>query len=196
MSIIENIENNNHLDLEPRSEAWARWCLDGHCSHGEEDMCAKHIATDAWHESLEEGRLLTVEEYRELAPSIAEEFVKRWLKEQGGGVCSQMTVNYLREDIKNAEICELAALDSAIVHSCYLCEDYDYDDGNQPPREKDSTWRDIPRRSHDDGFDEYDYEEEEVDVEVEEERRQEMAENAERQMEAYEEELLEKEKSD
>jgi hypothetical protein len=151
-------------------------------------MCAKHIATDAWHESLEEGRLLTVEEYRELAPSIAEEFVKRWLKEQGGGVCSQMTVNYLREDIKNAEICELAALDSAIIHSCHLCEDYDYDDGNQPPREKDSTWRDIPRHTHDDGFDEYDGDDEEWETESqEEERRQEMAEERERQEDAYDE---------
>ena len=92
----------------------------------------------------------------------------------------------LRYEIENAEICKLAKVDPAIVHSCYLCEDYDYDDGNQPPREKDSTWRDIPRRSHDDGFDEYDGDDEEWETESqEEERRQEMAEERERQEDAY-----------
>jgi hypothetical protein len=57
--------------------------------------------------------------------------------------------------------------------------DYDYDDGNQPPR-----WKDAPRRSHDDGFDEYDGPDEceETDSQAAN-RRQEMAENAERQME-------------
>jgi hypothetical protein len=56
-------------------------------------------------------------------------------------------------------------------------EDEDYDDGNQPPRAKD-----IARRTHDDGFDEYDGEDEceETDSQAAE-RRQEMAENAERQ---------------
>jgi len=61
-------------------------------------------------------------------------------------------------------------------------EEEDYDDGNQPPRAKD-----IVRRTHDDGFaDDYDGEDE-----CEETRRQEMAENAERQMEAIIERLLE-----
>jgi hypothetical protein len=56
-------------------------------------------------------------------------------------------------------------------------EDEDYDDGNQPPRAKD-----IARRTHDDGFDEYDGEDEceETDSQAAE-RRQEMAETAERQ---------------
>jgi len=56
-------------------------------------------------------------------------------------------------------------------------EDEDYDDGNQPPRAKD-----IARRTHDDGFDEYDGEDEceESDSQAAE-RRQEMAETAERQ---------------
>jgi hypothetical protein len=73
-------------------------------------------------------------------------------------------------------------LERLLQFNISIVEVKDYDDGNQPPR-----------HTHDDGFDEYDYEDEEV---VEEERRQEMAENAERQMEAYEEELLEKEKSE
>jgi len=182
--IMSNIENNNHLDLEPRSEAWARWCLDGHCSHDEDELCAKQIATDGWYEGIEECRLMTVEEYRGMAPSIAEEFLKRWLKEQGGGLCSQLTVDSLRKNAAEAEICDLAALDSAIVHSCYRCEDYD--DGSQPPRAKHWAWKDIPRRSHDDGFDEYDGDDEEWETESqEEERRQEMAEEKERQEEAY-----------
>jgi hypothetical protein len=89
----------------------------------------------------------------------------------------------LRYEIENAEICKLAKLDPAIVHSCHLCEDYDYDydDGSQPPRAKD-----IARRSHDDGFDEYDGDDEVWETaSQEEERRQEMAEENERQMEAY-----------
>jgi len=183
MSIIEN---NNHLNLEPRSEAWARWCLDGHCSHDEDELCAKHIATDGWYEGIEEGRLMTVEEYRGMAPSIAEEFLKRWLKDQGGGLCSQLTVDSLRKDVTEAEICDLAALDTAIVHSCHQCEDYD--DGSQPPR-----WKDAPRRTYDDGFaDDYDGEDEDEGetASQEEERRQEMAEEYERQMEAEEEEEL------
>lgn len=84
----------------------------------------------------------------------------------------------LRHEIENAEICKLAKLDPAIVHSCHLCEDYDYDDGNQPPR-----WKDSARRTYDDGFDE-DYDGEDEDEETqsqEEERRQEMAEENERQ---------------
>jgi len=49
------------------------------------------------------------------------------------------------------------------------------------------VFRDIPRRTHDDGFDEYDDEEEEWETQSqEEERRQEMAEEQERQMEAEE----------
>jgi hypothetical protein len=81
------------------------------------------------------------------------------------------------------ELCDLARQDPAIVHNhnhviCHCCvddrEDYDYDDGNQPPR-----WKDAPRRTYDDGFaEDYDADDEEG------ERRQEMAENAERQMEA------------
>jgi len=55
-------------------------------------------------------------------------------------------------------------------------EDEDYDDGNQPPRAKD-----IVRRTHDDGFDEYDGEESDSQAA---ERRQEMAEACERQAEA------------
>jgi hypothetical protein len=184
MSIIENTINNNHLDLEPRSEAWARWCLDGNCSHDEDELCAKQIATDGWYEGIEEGRLMTVEEYRGMAPSIAEEFLKRWLKDQGGGLCSQLTVDSLRKNAAEAEICDLAQIDPAIVHSCHRC-DYDYDDGSQPPRAKHSVWRDIPRRSYDDGFDEYEGDDEEWETaSQEEERRQEMAEENERQMEA------------
>jgi hypothetical protein len=86
-------------------------------------------------------------------------------------------------------MCDLAHQDPAIVHNhnrtiCYCCvddqDDYDYDDGNQPPR-----WKDVARRSHDDGFDEYDGPDEceETDSQAAD-RRQEMAENAERQMEA------------
>jgi hypothetical protein len=65
-------------------------------------------------------------------------------------------------------------------------EDEDYDDGNQPPR-----WKDVARRSHDDGFDDdYDGEDEceETDSQAAD-RRQEMAENMERQMEEAEDEL-------
>lgn len=86
-------------------------------------------------------------------------------------------------------MCDLAKQDPAIVHNhviCHCCavdwedaESVDYDDGNQPPR-----WKDVARRSHDDGFDdEYDGPDEETDLQAAD-RRQEMAENMERQMEA------------
>jgi hypothetical protein len=335
MEINNNDNNINNNNLE-RSEPWARRCLDGECGHVGDVLCAKRIAVDGWHESVEEDRLMTPEEYNQLGPSIAEEFVKRWLTKMGGGTCSKLMADSLRTDAKHltkaweewklrganagptcdkcgedrnaigGRVCWTCDLDMpqfeykkvGHYHSLPICycmvgsheeeeeedqleqlaqatingkytyelyynrntqevqveidslpvyyyypdtttilqtfakllnhdefelridsifvngkeatdteidevydkswnyhiglgrllqfnisivEDKDYDDGNQPPR-----------RTHDDGFDEYDYE----DEEVEEERRQEMAENAERQMEAYEEELLEKEKSE
>jgi len=81
------------------------------------------------------------------------------------------------------ELCDLAKQDPAIVHNhtiCYCCveredeEDYDYDDGNQPPR-----------AIHPGGYPDFadDYEGEETDSQAGD-RRQEMAEENERQMEA------------
>jgi hypothetical protein len=222
---------------------------------------------------VEEKRLLTVREYMELAPTVAEEFVKLWMKDNNG-LCSRIMVdnlrakvaelkasdpmgiltmftfiignpadNSLREDfyefledddagqavtesnffwemeksmkafadLKRAEtawkgrvtahagpncdqcgnvrtgiggrvceMCDLAKQDSAVLHTtCYCCvdredeEDYDYDDGNQPPR-----------AIHPGGYPDFadDYEGEETDSQAGE-RRQEMAEENERQME-------------
>ena len=210
-----NINNINNLDLKERSEPWARRCLDGLCGHVGDVLCAKRIAEDGWHDSVEEDRLLTPEEYNELAPSIAEEFVNRWVKNRGNRVLERMMAEMLRAEAKylvkawdewqkrganagpncdqcgNARtgiggrvcnMCDLAIVRNHVI--CHCCvdrededEDEDYDDGNQPPR-----WKDAVRRSHDDGFDEYEEEDEET-ASQEEERRQEMAENAERQME-------------
>jgi hypothetical protein len=81
-------------------------------------------------------------------------------------------------------MCDLAKQDSAILHTtCYCCvdredeEDYDYDDGNQPPR-----------AIHPGGYPDFadDYEGEETDSQAGD-RRQEMAEENERQMEAEDE---------
>ena len=61
-------------------------------------------------------------------------------------------------------------------------ESVDYDDGNQPPR----ALHGVARRTHDDGFaDDYDGEDEGETSSQEADRRQEMAENIERQMEEY-----------
>jgi len=278
---INNIKSINHYQIKlDNEEKMARLCLEGKCGHGTEDRCAQKIATEGWHECVEEKRLLTVGEYMTLAPSVAEEFVKLWLKENSG-VCSRIMADNLRAkvaalkasdslgiltmfafivgnpaddalrtefyrflndeeddagpvvtdgnfyweleksmsafaDLKKAqtawasrttanagpncdqcgnartgiggrvcELCDLAKQDTAIVHNhviCHCCvddqEDYDYDDGNQPPR-----WKDAARRTYDDGFDE-DYDGEDEDEETasqEEERRQEMVEENERQ---------------
>jgi len=268
-----NIKSINHYQIKlDNNEKMARLCLEGKCGHGTEDRCARNIATEGWHESVEENRLMTVQEYMMMAPSEAEEFVKRWggdgvdelrakvaaLKssdpmgiltmfafivgdpaddtlradfyefledDDAGPEVTESNFYWEMEksmkafaDLKRAEkawasrttanagpncdqcgnartgiggrvceLCDLARQDSAIVHNhviCHCCvddqedEDYDYDDGSQPPRAKD-----IPRRGYDDGFDdEYDGPDED-----EEERRQEMAEENERQMEAEDE---------
>ena len=283
---INNIKSINHYQIKlENEELLAQACMRGECGHGTEDRCALKIATEGWHECVEEKRLLTVREYMTLPPTVAEEFVKLWMKENSG-LCSRIMVDNLRKDVaalkasdpmgiltmfafivgnpgddalrtefyrflndeeddagpvvtdgnfyweleksmsafadlKKAQaawvsrttahagpncdqcgnartgiggrvcnMCDLAKQDPAIIHkhfTCYCCvdredEDYDYDDGNQPPR-----WKDAVRRTHDDGFDDdYDGEEEDWETQTqEEERRQEMAENAERQMEEY-----------
>ena len=261
-----NLENEGLL---------AQACLGGWCEHGSEDRCARNIATEGWHECVEEKRLLTVQEYMSMAPSLAEEFIKlsgenadelrakvaelklsdslgiltmfafiigdpaddmlraefyQFLNNEDDEVGPMITEsNFFDEmeksmktfaDIKRAEkawmgrltahagpncdqcgntrtgiggrvceMCDLAKQDSAIVRNhviCHCCveredEDYDYDDGNQPPR-----WKDAVRRTYDDGFDDdYDGPDECEETESQgEERRQEMAENMERQMEA------------
>lgn len=285
---INNIKSINHYQITlENQEKMAQLCLQGKCGCGTEDRCAIKIATEGWHECVEEKRLLTVQEYMSMAPSVAEEFVKLWLKENSG-LCSRIMADELREkvaelkssdplgiltmfafivgnpandslreefyqfledddegpdvtgsnfywemeksmkafaDLNRAktawasrttanagpdcdqcgnartgiggrvcEMCDLAHQDTAIVYNhnrtiCHCCvdreEDYDYDDGNQPPR-----WKDAPRRTYDDGFDEYDGPDEceETDSQAAD-RRQEMAENMERQMEEAENEL-------
>lgn len=277
---ISNIISINHYQIKlDNEERLAQMCMRNECGHGTEDRCARKIATEGWHECVEEKRLLTVREYMCMAPSLAEEFVKRWLKDNGG-LCGIIMAENLRKDvaalkandslgiltmfafiignpadrtlraefyefledddagpsiteanffyemeksmfkfadIKKAETawmgrvtahagpncdqcgnartgiggrvcntCDLAqdhTHNHVICHCCVDREDEDYDDGNQPPR-----WKDAVRRTHDDGFDEYDGEDEcececEETASQEEERRQEMAENMERQME-------------
>ena len=99
MSISENNISINHYrnNLE-NDELLAQACLGGWCEHGTEDRCARKIATEGWHECVEEGRLLTVQEYMCMAPSIADEFIKRWLKDNSG-LCSIIMVENLRKDV-------------------------------------------------------------------------------------------------
>ena len=240
MSISENNISINHyrINLE-NEELHAQACLGGWCEHGTEDRCARKIATEGWHECVEEGRLLTVQEYMCMAPSIAEEFVKRWLKDNRG-LCSIIMAENLRKDVAalkandplgiltmfsfivgnpadrtlRAELYQFLEDDDAgppitdsnffhemeksmvafaeLRKAAWACERCDLEEqetkgdwGDLGPR----VFRDIPRHTHDDGFDDYcpaDDEEEEWETQSqEEERRQEMAEEQERQMEAY-----------
>jgi hypothetical protein len=268
MSITENNISMNHyrINLE-NEELLAQACLGGWCEHCAEDRCARKIATEGWHECVEEGRLLTVQEYMCMAPSLAEEFVKRWMKDNSG-LCSLIMVENLRKDVaalkandplgiltmfafivgnpadrnlraelyqyledddagptiteanffwemeksmvafaelKKAEWAWMGRVTAHAGPNCdqcgearegiggRVCERCDLEEqerkgdwGDLGPR----VFRDIPRRSHDDGFDEYDGDDEEWETESqEEERRQEMAEEQERQMEAYEDDL-------
>jgi hypothetical protein len=74
-----NIKSINHYQIKlDNNEKMAQLCLEGKCGHGTEDRCARNIATEGWHESVEENRLMTVQEYMMMAPSEAEEFIKRW----------------------------------------------------------------------------------------------------------------------
>jgi hypothetical protein len=254
MSInINNIKSINHYQIGlDNDEKMARLCLAGTCGHGTEDRCSRRIATDGWHESLEENRLMTVREYMMMAPSEAEEFIKRW---DGGGanelrakvaelrasdplgiltmfafLVGDPADEKLREefyafldeddvgppvtesnmywemeksmvafaDIKRASaawdrrmtahagpncdqcgnartgiggrVCEQCDLSSSTHNHviCHCCvddrEDYDYDDGSQPPRDIHPAWHknlsNVVRRTHDDGFDEHEDEEE------------------------------------
>jgi hypothetical protein len=241
MSITENNISINHyrINLE-NEELLAQACLGGWCEHGTEDRCARKIATEGWHECVEEGRLLTVQEYMCMAPSVADEFVKRWLKDNRG-LCSIIMAENLRKDVAalkandplgiltmfafivgnpadrtlRAELYQFLEDDDAgppitettffwemeksmvafaeLRNAAWACERCDLEEqerkgdwGDLGPR----VFRDIPRHTHDDGFDEYDGPDEEWETQSqEEERRQEMAEEQERQMEAYEDDL-------
>ena len=263
---ISNIISINHykINLE-KEELLAQACLGGWCEHDGENKCARNIATEGWHECVEEGRLLTVQEYMCMAPSLAEEFVKRWLKDNSG-LCGIIMAENLRKDVaalKSNDSLGILTMFAFIVGNpadrTLRAELYNFleDDDAGPPiteanffyemeksmvafaelkkaewawmgrvtahagpncdqcgearegiggrvcercdleeQERKGDWgdlgprvfRDIPRQSHDDGFDEYDGDDEEWETESqEEERRQEMAENAERQREAEEE---------
>jgi hypothetical protein len=264
---ISKIISINHyminLDNEERE---AQRCLRNECEHGEEDRCVRNIATEGWHECVDEGRLLTVQEYMTLAPSVAEEFVKRWLRDNSG-LCSRIMADNLRAKVAALKATDPLGIltmfsvlignpaDDALREEFYrfledddtgsavtevnfywemeksmlafaeikqataawhqritahagpncdqcgearegiggrVCERCDLEE-----QERKGDWgdlgprvsRDIPRRTHDDGFDEYDGEDEGETESQEEERRQEMAEEYERQMEAAEEEL-------
>jgi len=260
---ISNIISINHykINLENK-EREAQRCLRNECGHGDEDRCTRKIATEGWHECVEEKRLLTVHEYMTMAPSVAEEFVKLWLRDNSG-VCSRIMADNLR-----ARVAALKATDPLGILTMFafiigdpsndgLREEFytfleDDDDGpgvtdsnlywemeksmkafvnvkrateawenritahagpncdqcgearegiggrvceqcDLEEQERKGDWgdlgprisRDIPRRTHDDGFDEYDGDDEEWETaSQEEERRQEMAEENERQMEA------------
>jgi hypothetical protein len=96
---INNIKSINHYQIKlENEEKMARLCLQGQCGHGTEDRCASKIATEGWHECVEQKRLLTVGEYMTLAPSVAEEFVKLWLRDNSG-VCSRIMADKLRKDV-------------------------------------------------------------------------------------------------
>jgi hypothetical protein len=76
---MSNIKSINHYQITlENEEKMAQLCLQGKCGCGTEDRCSSKIATHGWHESVEENRLMTVREYMTLAPSEAEEFIKRW----------------------------------------------------------------------------------------------------------------------
>ena len=268
MNITENnISINRYRNNLEKEELLAQACLGGWCEHGTEDRCVRKVATEGWSDCVEEGRLLTVQEYMCMAPSIAEEFIKRWLKENSG-LCSLIMADNLRKDVAalkandplgiltmfafivgdpadrtlRAELYQFLEDDDAgpiITESNFfyemeksmvafadlkkaaaawgeritahagpncdqcgearegiggrVCERCDLEEqerkgdwGDLGPR----VFRDIPRCTHDDGFDEYDADDEEWETESqEEERRQEMAEERERQIEAYEDDL-------
>ncbi len=272
---INNIKSINHYQINlENEEKMAQLCMQGKCGCGTEDRCTRKIATEGWHECVEEKRLMTVREYMSMAPTVAEEFIKLWMKDNNG-LCSRIMVdnlrakvaelkasdpmgiltmftfiignpadNSLREDfyefledddagqavtesnffwemeksmkafadLKRAEtawkgrvtahagpncdqcgnvrtgiggrvcdMCDLAHTPNHVICHCSVDredeEDYDYDDGNQPPR-----------AIHPGGYPDFadDYEGEETDSQAGD-RRQEMAEENERQMEAEDE---------
>ena len=102
-NIIMEINNNNksinhyRIKLE-NEELLAQACLGGWCEHSREDQCARKIATEGWHECVEEKRLPTVQEYMCLPQSVADEFVKLWLKDNSGP-CSLIMADKLRKDV-------------------------------------------------------------------------------------------------
>ena len=96
---INNIKSINHYQIKlDNEEQLAQACMRGECGHGTEDRCAQKIATEGWHECVEEKRLLTVHEYMMLPPTVAEEFVKLWMKDNNG-LCSRIMVDNLRNEV-------------------------------------------------------------------------------------------------
>ena len=260
---ISNIISINHYKINlDKEEREAQQCLRGDCGHGEEERCVRHIATCGWHESVEEKRLLTVQEYMTMAPSVADQFVKRWLWEEGDIKDNIKAVKMLRAEVAKLKSMDplgiltmFASLvgnpaDEGLREEFYRFLDDEEDDAGPEVTDANFFWeleksmktfaavkraetawesrvtahagpncdqcgetregiggrvceqcdleeqerkgdwgdlgprvsRDIPRRTHDDGFDDYDGD----DEEWEEERRQEMAEEQERQEEAEE----------
>jgi hypothetical protein len=90
--------NKYQIKLE-KDEAWAKKCMGGNCSHEETDHCARRIVTSGWHESVEEKRIPTVLECMQMAPSMAEGFIQRWLNDQGDGVCNRLVAQYTRDRV-------------------------------------------------------------------------------------------------
>jgi hypothetical protein len=261
---IRNIISINHFKINlDNKEREAQTCMRNECDHGEEDRCVRNIATVGWHESVEEKRLLTVQEYMTMAPSVAEEFIKLWLRDNSG-TCSLIMVDNLRKkvaDLKASDPLNILTMFSFIVGNpdddalrkefytfledddagpavtdsnfywemeksmnafakiksateawdqritahagpdCDQCGEAREGIGGRvcercdlEEQERKGDWgdlgprvsRDIPRRTHDDGFDEYDGDDEEWETaSQEEERRQEMAEENERQMDDW-----------
>ena len=96
---ISNIKSINHYQIKlDNEELLAQACMRNECGHGTEDRCTRNIATEGWHECMEEKRLLTVQEYMSMAPTVAEEFVKLWMKDNNG-LCSRIMVDNLRKDV-------------------------------------------------------------------------------------------------
>ena len=69
-------------DEEWNTDDWAYDCLTDKCSHSEHERCGKRIVSEGWHESIDENRLMTREEYRSLAPIIAMKLIERWVNMQ------------------------------------------------------------------------------------------------------------------
>jgi hypothetical protein len=90
--------NKYQIKLE-QEEAWAKKCVAGDCLHEETDHCARRIVTSGWHESVEENRIPTVMECMQMAPSVAEGFIQRWLNEQGNGLCNRLVAQYTRDRV-------------------------------------------------------------------------------------------------
>jgi hypothetical protein len=96
--LAEVIESHDPLK-DVINDEWVERCVNYECSHHAGQRCGRVIIKNGWHESRDENRLLTVEEYVSMPWRIAESFVNRWVSDQADKETALHMADALRDTV-------------------------------------------------------------------------------------------------